>query len=78
MSIIAFLKKNVTVAIYETGVDGENDAMNIFQKLITTGITNFEINHKKMLKIAHHMCSVYFACKKKGLKEEKTFIEEIT
>ena len=39
MSFDIFLKENVTVAIYEAGVGWENDATNIVETPVVTGIT---------------------------------------
>ncbi len=55
MSFDIFLKENVTVAIYEAGVGGENDATNVIETPVATGITGFEIDHEKTLRVPHQI-----------------------
>lgn len=49
MSFHVFLNENIDVAIYETGVGGEDDSTNVIEKPIVTGITTLGIDHVKTL-----------------------------
>ena len=45
ISIHAFIREKVDVAIYETHSGGEYDATNVFQKPVATGITTIGMDH---------------------------------
>ncbi|KAL9126211.1 MAG: hypothetical protein Q9217_004703 [Psora testacea] len=77
MSFDIFLEKEVNVAIYETGIGGENDATNVIQNPIGTGITSLGIDHEKSLKIASHMRPSYFSLEVRDGEGEGATIEEI-
>lgn len=65
MSFDFFLEEQVTVAIYEAGVGGENDAINVIGKPLVTSITGLGIDYKKTLRVAPHLRPTYFAIKVK-------------
>ncbi|MCJ1478983.1 Folylpolyglutamate synthetase [Lambiella insularis] len=74
MSFDVFLEEQVDVAIYETGIGGENDATNIIQTPVATGITRLGLDHTKALKIAPELRPTYFTLKG---PDEGTTIENI-
>ncbi|KAL9104172.1 MAG: hypothetical protein Q9163_000871 [Psora crenata] len=77
MSFDIFLKKNVTVAIYEVGVGGENDATNVIETPVVTGITSLGIDHEKTLRVPRQIRPIYFALEAKYGQEDGATIEEI-
>ena len=77
MSFDIFLEEEVTVAIYETGVGGENDATNVIEMPVVTGITGLGIDHQKTLKIAPQLRPSYFQLEPNVDQEGGTTIEEI-
>ncbi len=77
MSFDIFLKENVTVAMYETGVGGENDATNVIETPVATGITGFGIDHEKTLRVPRQIRPTYFALEVKDGQEDRATIEEI-
>lgn len=48
------------MAIYETGVGGEDDATNIFKKPVATGVTSLGSGHTKTLRVPPHRRPQYF------------------
>ncbi len=77
MSFDVFLEERVTVAIYETGVGGENDATNVIQKPIVTGITSLGIDHQRTLRVPPHLRPKYFTLDIRGGQEGRANLEEI-
>ena len=77
MSFDIFLENKVDMAIYETGVGGENDATNVIRNPIVTGITSLGIDHEISLKMASHMRPPYFSLEVKNGVGERATIEEI-
>ncbi len=65
------------MAIYETGVGGENDVTNVIETPVVTGITDLAIDHEKTLKVAPQIRPTYFTLGKNEGQEEGTTIEEI-
>ncbi|KAL8639612.1 MAG: hypothetical protein Q9228_003368 [Teloschistes exilis] len=64
ISIHAFLKERVDVAIYETHHGGEYDATNIIQQPIATGVTTIGMDHVEQLgpaieNIAWHKAGIF-------------------
>lgn len=64
VSVHAFIREGVDVAIYETHNGGEYDATNIFQKPVVTGITTIGMDHVEQLgpsieTIAWHKAGVF-------------------
>lgn len=64
MSFYVFLKEDVTLAIYEAGVGGENDSTNIVREPVVTGITTLGIDHVRTLgptiqDIAWHKAGIF-------------------
>jgi len=77
MSYDIFLKEKVTVAIYEAGVGGENDATNVIETPVVTGITGLGIDHEKTLRVPRQIRPTYFALEAKDGQEDGATIEEI-
>ena len=66
MSIHAFIKERVDVAIYETHSGGEYDATNVFTNPVATGISTIGIDHVEQLgptieNIAWHKSGIFKA-----------------
>ena len=64
VSVHAFIRERVDVAIYETHNGGEYDATNVIQKPIVTGITTIGIDHVEQLgpsieNIAWHKAGIF-------------------
>ncbi|KAI4121414.1 MAG: hypothetical protein LQ347_006866, partial [Umbilicaria vellea] len=64
VSVHAFIKEGVDVAIYETHNGGEYDATNVFQKPVATGITTIGMDHVEQLgpsieMIAWHKAGIF-------------------
>jgi folylpolyglutamate synthase len=63
MSYHVFLKEDIDVAVYETGIGGEFDATNIVERPVATGISTLGIDHVFALgdtveKIAWHKAGI--------------------
>lgn len=64
VSVHAFIREGVDVAIYETHSGGEYDATNVIQKPIVTGITTIGMDHVEQLgpsieNIAWHKSGIF-------------------
>lgn len=64
VSVHAFIKEGVDVAIYETHNGGEYDATNVFQKPVVTGIATIGMDHVEQLgpsieMIAWHKAGIF-------------------
>ena len=64
ISVHAFIREKVDVAIYETHNGGEYDATNLFQKPVATGITTIGMDHIAQLgpsieNIAWHKAGIF-------------------
>ncbi|MCJ1248446.1 Folylpolyglutamate synthetase, partial [Trapelia coarctata] len=77
MSFDIFLEEEVTVAIYETGVGGENDATNVIETPVATGITGLGLDHQRTLTVAPHLRPSYFQLEPRVDQEDGATIEEI-
>lgn len=77
ISFDVFLEEEVTVAIYEAGVGGENDATNVIETPVVTGITRLGIDHQKTLKVPLHRRPIYFTLEIKEGHKERATLEEI-
>ncbi|KAL8838295.1 MAG: hypothetical protein Q9170_002192 [Blastenia crenularia] len=77
MSFDIFLEEGVTVAIYEAGVGGENDATNVIETPVVTGITALGIDHEKTLRVPRQIRPTYFTLEAKDGQEGGATIEEI-
>lgn len=73
MSFDVFLEERVAVAIYETGVGGENDATNVIESPIVVGITGLGIDHQRTLKVPPLLRPTYM----KDSQKEGAALEEI-
>ena len=63
MSFIIFEKKNVDVAIIETGMGGDTDATNVFNRVLLSVITSISMDHMSFLgntieEIASHKAGI--------------------
>ncbi|KAI9696435.1 MAG: hypothetical protein M1836_005713 [Candelina mexicana] len=64
VSVHAFIRESVDVAIYEAHNGGEYDATNVFQKPVVTGITTIGMDHIEQLgpsigNIACHKAGIF-------------------
>ncbi|KAL9023786.1 MAG: hypothetical protein Q9196_006974, partial [Gyalolechia fulgens] len=64
ISVHAFIREGIDVAIYETHNGGEYDATNIFQKPVVTGVTTIGMDHVEQLgplieNIAWHKAGIF-------------------
>ncbi|KAL8788666.1 MAG: hypothetical protein Q9213_001594 [Squamulea squamosa] len=64
ISVHAFIKEGVDVAIYETHNGGEYDATNVIQKPVVTGVTTIGMDHVEQLgplieNIAWHKAGIF-------------------
>ncbi|KAL8725125.1 MAG: hypothetical protein Q9181_006537 [Wetmoreana brouardii] len=64
ISVHAFIREGVNVAIYETDNGGEYDATNVIQKPVVTGVTTLGIDHVEQLgpsieNIAWHKAGIF-------------------
>lgn len=71
MSFDVFLGENVTVAIYETGVGGENDSTNVIEKPVVTGITGLGIDHEKTLKVPTQLRPLTSNCSQEKVRKRE-------
>ena len=60
MSFDIYLEEGVNVAVYETGVGGENDSTNVIEEPVATGITGLGIDHERTLQMAPDERPSYF------------------
>ena len=51
LSFFIFREEGVDAAIYETGVGGEDDATNVIQSPVATGITSLGIDYARTLRV---------------------------
>lgn len=64
LGIYIFIKEGVEMAIFETGIGGENDSTNIVDHPTVTGITTLGLDHMKVLggnigSIAWHKAGIF-------------------